>query len=369
MRILLFIDGFGVGGKERQLLELVKGLAFEDGVECELAITSKQIHYTYLENLGVPVHYVHRKFRKDPSVYPRFYSLCKQVQPDIVHSWNSMCSVYAAPVAKLLGITFINGFLRDAKPNLSFRDREWLRAKLTFPLSDAIVANSTAGLDAYRAPRRKAVCVHNGFDMKRVAKLIDPQDIRARFALKTENIVGMVASFSDRKDYPTFLKAAQHILGERKDVTFVAVGDGKYLHSLKNETPSRFKENIRFLGLQKNVESIINIFTIGVLASQASVHGEGISNSIMEYMALAKPVVATDYGGNRELVQENINGILIGNDDANALANGLTKLLNEPDFARRLGENGRARIMNEFSIEKMIRAYTKLYRDLLAKES
>ena len=365
MKVIQFIDTLRSGGKERQLVELLKGLAKAEGVDCELVIMSKDIHYSYLNDLDIKVHYLLRKSKKDCSILYRFYQLCKKIRPNIVHSWSSMCSVYALPAVKLLGVSFVNGFLRNAPPNLSFPDKEWIRAKLSFPFSDRIVANSLAGLHAYRVPTVKAIHIHNGFDLERLANLATKAEVRDRYSLDTEKVVGMVASFSDNKDYHTYIDAAQRILEKRDNVTFVAIGDGKNMKKCQKMVSPRFQERIKLLGKQREVESISNVFSVGVLASNAVVHGEGISNSIMEYMALGKPVVATDCGGNRELVIDGNNGFIIKHGDVDDLTDKLITLLDDSALAKQFGCQGRQRIANEFSLEKMTRGYIELYRGLM----
>lgn len=127
MRIVQFTDTLGSGGMERQLVELLKGLAKEPGVECELITMSENIHYDYVKDLGIKIHYLVRSSPRDLMVFTRLYRLLKEIRPDILHSWNSMCSIYALPAVKLLNIKFVNGFLRDAPPHLSWRNRECRR--------------------------------------------------------------------------------------------------------------------------------------------------------------------------------------------------------------------------------------------------
>src|SRR5690606_31004954 len=104
-----------------------------------------------------------------------------------------------------------------------------------------------------------------------------------------KKVVGMVAAFSAFKDYKTFINAANIVLEKRNDVVFVCVGDGPKLNECKSIVQKNNSDKIIFTGKQKNVENIVNVFDIGVL----STFNEGISNSIMEYMALSKPVVVT----------------------------------------------------------------------------
>ena len=365
MKIIHFTDSLRSGGMERQLVELLKGLSNFTDIDCELITMSQNIHYSYIKNLDIKTHFLLRKSKKDPIIFFRLYRLCKKIKPDILHSWNSMCSVYATPIVKLLGIKFVNGFLRDAPPNFSLENKEWLRAKITFPLSDSIVANSKAGLDAYHVSAHKAHYIHNGFDLTRFALAGNKKNIRATHNIGTEKVVGMVATFSDNKDFGTFIEAAQRILDKRNDVTFVMVGDGNNLNLYKKKVPDRFQQKIKFLGLQKHVEEIIEIFDVGVLITNTKIHGEGISNSIIEYMAFGKPVVATDCGGNRELVVDGDTGFLVSQGNSEELAARITQLLDDAKTATRLGKIGHKRIVQEFSLYKMSEKYAKLYRKLL----
>ena len=146
---------------------------------------------------------------------------------------------------------------------------------------------------------------------------------------------------------------------------FVAVGDGEKLNSIKNGMSTYLNQRVKLLGKQQNVESIINIFTIGVLTTNAKVIGEGISNSIMEYMALGKPVIATDFGGNGELVVDGETGFLVKPGDVEELTFRIMQLLDNPMGALQFGHRGLKRIQTDFSLEKMSRAYTTLYNNVM----
>jgi glycosyltransferase involved in cell wall biosynthesis len=141
----------------------------------------------------------------------------------------------------------------------------------------------------------------------------------------------------------------------RKEVVFVAVGDGESLEASKKLAGD--VGAIRFLGQQNNVEEIIATFDIGVL----STFTEGISNSVLEYMALRKPVVATDGGGTREVVVDGETGFLVPQEDPDALAAKIEYLLDNPDCARRMGEAGGVKIRHDFSITRMIEKTINLY--------
>ncbi len=365
MKILYVIGTLGLGGAERRLVELLKGLRARRSLVCELVVLSDTVFYDDVNRLGIAVHKVVRKTNKDPRVFRELYRICRRFQPDIVHAWESMPALYAAPIARLLGIKFINGMIMDATANPRAHPKLWLREKLTFPLSDMIVANSRAGLMAHRAPRSKACWIHNGIDLARFENLEGETSVRKRFDIQTPRIVGMVARFSPLKDYGTYLHAAVRILRQRSDVTFLAVGDGPTLEACRKMVPPECRGAIRFPGRRKQIESLVNTFDIGVLLTNPDRHGEGISNAILEYMALGKPVIATDGGGTPELVVPGETGFLVPPHDAGRLAEKITYLLDHEDAAQTLGRGGRTRAEREFTLEKMTDQTVALYQRCL----
>jgi glycosyltransferase involved in cell wall biosynthesis len=172
----------------------------------------------------------------------------------------------------------------------------------------------------------------------------------------------MIAEFSDYKDYPTFIRAAQIILSRRKDVLFIAIGGGKNLERCK-QLISPVEEGFRFLGERKDVEGLVAQLDIGVLCTFT----EGISNSVMEYMAAGKPVVVTDGGGSRELVVNEQTGFLIPPKDANAVAEKIELLLDNHNLAIRLGAAGKRRIIREFSLEQLAARTVTAFKNVILK--
>lgn len=359
MKILFFIDSLRSGGREHRLVELIKGLKDYPDIQCEIAIMSKDIHYQYIFKQDIKIHYLIRKWKKDPKIFLKLYRLCKEFKPDIIHSWGSMPSVYALPIAKMLKIKFINAMISDAPYKLSIK--ALIRSKLTFPFSDVIVSNSNAGLKSYNAPKNKSFCIHNGFDFSRIVNLKNNEKIKLKFGIKTEKVMGMVGSFSAKKDYKTYILTAQKISTKRNNVIFLAIGDGINLEKCKEIVKPEFQNKIKFLGKQQNIESLINIFDIGVL----STYTEGISNVVMEYMALGKPVIVTDGGGTKELVANGKTGFLVKPESVEKLASKIEYLLDNAKIATDMGEKGREKIKKEFSLEKMTNSYVNLYKSLL----
>jgi glycosyltransferase involved in cell wall biosynthesis len=364
MRILFFIDSFSAGGKERRLMELMKGLKRESKIEFELVIMNENVQYKEVYDLGITIHKIIRKTKKDLSVFRKVYSLCKRYKPDLVHCWDSMSAVYLVPALRLLNIKFVNGMITDAPGKTGFRNNIWLRAQLTFPFSHMVVGNSEAGLTAYNAPDSKSICIRNGFDFTRIGTLKSSEEVRKEIGVNTIYTIGMVASFSKYKDYHTYFAAAELLLAKRKDITFLALGNETDSEIVKEIISQGNTEHFRLLGRRSDVESLINIMDVCVLATFT----EGISNSILEYMALGKAVIATAGGGTNELVEDKKTGFLVEPMNPVELAEKMEILLDNAALRMKMGLVGRQRVQEEFSIDKMVDEFIRNYQKILYKK-
>ena len=356
VRVMLLIDTLVAGGKERQLVELVKGLSLRDDVHAVLVILSEKIEYEEVRGLKVPLYTFRRKTERDLGVLWKMVRLAREFRPDVIHSWELMCSVYAVPLKIAVGAKLVNGTVRNAPARIRAFSRLSVRHHLTRPFSDVILGNSEKGLDAYGVPAGKRHCIYNGFDMQRLAGLPEAKEIRRELGIATTFVVGMVGNFSEKKDQPTLIRAARSVLERNNDVTFLFIGAGDLLEQCRDLAGG--EERIRFLGRREDVEAIVNAFDIGVL----STFTEGISNSVMEYMALGKPVIASIGGGTGELVIDQKTGYLVPTGDANVLADRILYLLSHPGEARSMGMAGRKRIESEFSLETMTSRFVAMYR-------
>lgn len=350
------------GGKERRLTELMKSLKLNPDIQFELVVMTHDIHYKEVFDLRINIHYFIRRRKKDLSVFRSFFELCKTYKPDIVHCWDTMTAVYITPVCKLLNIKLINGMVVDAPQKQNIFFKPWRRARLTFPFADLIIGNSDAGLKAYRAPEKKSIVIHNGFNFERIENIVSVERIREKFRIDTKYIVGMVATFSDYKDYATYFKAAQMVLNKRMDVTFLAVGKNTDSAMARSHIEGKFLKYFRLLGRQSDIESLVNAMDIGVLSTIT----EGISNSILEYMALGKPVIATSGGGTSEIVDDQKTGFIINHANSEELSKKIDLLLNNTEMRLAMGKCGKDRILEAFSIEVMANKYYSVYKGLLS---
>jgi glycosyltransferase involved in cell wall biosynthesis len=153
------------------------------------------------------------------------------------------------------------------------------------------------------------------------------------------------------------------LLGQRSDITFLAIGKDTDSSTSIQLIKNKYRENFRLLGNTSGVESYVNIMDVCVL----STFTEGISNSIIEYMALGKPVIATEGGGTNELVIDGFTGYLVPPENPDLLSNKIDFLLNHPEIRAKMGTNGKTRIATNFSIENMVEKYIESYKNCLSK--
>jgi len=357
MKILYYIESLRSGGKERRLFELIKGLKSSyPSIEMELVLTKNEVHYSEIKKLGVKIHYTVRKgLKKDPRLFWKFYKIAYKYKPDIIHVWGNMAAFYAIPTKVLLNIPMINNQITDAPLKVK---KGLFSHNMTFPFSEKILANSHAGLKAYNAPENKSKVIYNGFDFNRISNLRKKKDIKQTFNIKTKIVIGMFATFSSLKDYDSYISAAEIICVSNKDVTFLAVGSGDY-KAYEDQVSEEYNEKILFLGKQTEVESIMNICDIGVLASFT----EGISNSLLELMALGKPIIATGGGGTKELIDS--NGFLIESSNPLLLVEKIRTLLKDNSLMEIMGNKSEGIVKTKFGIDRMTNEFYSEYRSTL----
>lgn len=362
--VVHFIDKLSAGGKERQCVELVKYLAARGDYTVCIVTMEANLFYTELQSLP-RVHVVHmpRYIKHDPTLFWRFLRLCWRLRPAAITAWHPMAAIFSLPAARLLRIKLMSAIIQDAPAVLTPTLKR--RSTLIFALSDSIIGNSAAGIQVYQPPAKKTALIYSAYDLARLSRPPDPHYLRRAFAIHTQYIVGMVATFSQFKDQPTLIAAAAIVLAQRNDVTFVMIGGGPTLPACRALVPPGQAANIRITGeVAVPTEDLVAGFDIGVLITFT----EGISNSIMEYMILGKPVVATDGGGTCELVLNGESGLLVPPRDAAAVAAALLRLLDDGSCRHAMGARGRRRIESEFSADHVFKRYCAEYDRLLASQ-
>jgi len=348
----------GPGGKERRLSQLVLSLLAIGNCEIKIIVTSNKLHYSEILNDKVSIHHIEKSPRNLFGIM-QFWKIAADFKPHIIHTWGGLITLIAIPFALFKRTPLINGQV-TANSKVSLIDLI-VFYHLPFLFSNVIVTNTKRAIMEYRIPKRKVQCIYNGFDFNRLSNLGDKHEIRNQLGIKTQYVVGMVASFVPLKDYKTYIEAALNVLHQKREVTFLAIGSGNSSEYVKM-IPNQLQNKFIFMTAQKKIEDIMNICDIGVLATLS----EGMPNVLLEFMALGKPVIATDVGGIPELITHEVNGLLFFKQSTTELTEHIMTLLKSNNKRQYLGDNAVKTIKNCFSFKKMTEEYVKIYKKFSA---
>jgi glycosyltransferase involved in cell wall biosynthesis len=370
IRILFFIGKLGAGGKERRLIELLTYLKEKGGYELMLVLTKDIIHYPYFYKLDIPYKIIEKnRKRNDLAVFFKFYQICKQFLPHLIHTWGSMQTFYSLPSVIGQKLPLINSQISSAPPKPKRWSITQLINRINFRFSKVILSNSQAGVDAFKPPVKKIKIIYNGMNMVRFANLPEAEKIKSKYGIATPYAVVMVANFTPNKDYNLFYKIAERVIEIREDITFIGVGgyspddapdDTEYKRIMSLSTGN---SKIIFPGKINDVEAVVNACDIGVLFSP---NGEGISNAILEYMALGKPVIANAAGGTKEIVHHKKNGYLIQSETVEEIAALIIGLINDQERIESFGKESKRIIAETFTLDKMGKKFELVYKEVMA---
>lgn len=359
MRILFLNDSLVGGGKERRFVQLIKGLNERGYNDLHLITLSDINDYPVIYNYNLSVHVVNRKIKWDPTMFFKLFRLIKTIKPNVVHTWSIMTSFYLSIICKILQIPHISGFIADSN-GIKKSVVHSIAKFISFALADSVVGNSIAGLKAYNAPPKKQKLIYNGFDVDRLNIPVDEMTLKEELKITTPFIVVMAARFDKVRDFETFLLAANQLINTRSDITFLAIGKGDQLFDLEHGIKQTNKQFIKFPGFRTDIDAIIKISDIGVLCTNPP-HQEGFSNSLMEFMAFGKPVIATEGGGTNELIKNDETGFIIEPRQPGQLADKINSLLDDRSLINKIGCNAKELIHLQFSLDTMAATYVSLY--------
>ncbi len=365
MKVIFFINDLSKGGKERQFVEIVKYMHLNNKTKCCVVLLNNIIDFDDLSSLNISINVLGSRDDSKLKKLISFNKIIKEFNPDVIHSFINICSLFSI-FLKLFNKPYklIDNSVRSFQKPGRYSRSKLIKDQISFFFSDRIVGNSNIGIKSYNAPRNKAKVIYNGYDFSRNNKLIDKRVIRKKFNIKTRYVVGKVARFGIEKDYDLFFSTAFESYSKALDITFIAVGDGPYLSDYQRKVRESKCSNIIFTGMQSDVESIINIFDIGMLLTDTIKYGEGISNSIIEYMALKIPVIATYDKGSSELINNNVNGFLVKNRSNSELLCLIEKLLNDPIIYNNISNAARKTIETNFNMINVGSSFFKLYKEI-----
>ncbi len=370
IKIVFMIDQLEIGGTEKQLLKMIELLdsrKFEATLIC--LKPSK-----YFSEINLPCEskilnvYSLKSFRSFITLI-KFIRYLYKNKTDIVQTYFFDSTFFGVISAKFAGVPIIISCKRD----LGFWHTKGLLGvlKIINHFVDKFLVNSDAiksQIAQYESiPSRKFDVIHNGIETGIYnIKSVD-DNLKQHWNIPDNHqIIGIVANLNRQvKRVDVFIKAASEIVHTIDNVSFIIVGGGSLKDGLQELGEKlNIKNNLIFTGLQDDIYPFISLFDVGVLSSDS----EGFSNSIMEYMSLGIPVVATDVGGNSEIIQEDVNGILVAPGDYHCMAENISKLLRDRELRIRLGSNGKKLIKEKYSWSIIIKEFEKYYHKLSSNE-
>lgn len=374
--ILLFIGSFEMGGAESQAVQLARLLVEDGRYSVHIACMNRSgvlLDEALKLGVGEIPEYRLTSFydRNTLRQLRRFVSFLKEREIDVIHAQDFYTNVFGIMGAALARVPVRIAFRGETG---GWRTRAQNRVeRISFGLAQAVHANSEA-VKQYLlrdgVPERKIVVIYNGLDMARVTPKgeLTRDQLLAAFGLPQDparRFVSIVANMRhDVKDHPMFLRAAARVRALIPEAAFILAGEGELtpqLRALAGELG--LERDAFFTGRCERVAELLSISEVCVLSSKA----EGFSNSILEYMAAARPVVATDVGGAREAIVEGETGYLVRSGDDETMAARISSLLREPERARSMGQRGRSRVEREFSDRAQLENTRGLYDQLLAR--
>ena len=362
LRVALVIPSLDRGGAEKQLCLLATGLA-KHGIEpIVIVLTRDGPMRSILDEAGVSVRVIGKRFRADPTAYYRLRRAIRHASPDVVHTWLFAANAYgrwAARAAKVPVILASERCVDLWKTPAQFAIDRYLASRTA-----GITTNSSGVRDFYASHGIDAdrfTIIPNGIPPRRTTE-ISREEVCQRLQVDpSRRLILAVGRLWPQKRYRDLIWSAELLASLRQDITLVIIGDGPQSGELLRLRDSVTHPNhVRFAGQRDDVLTLLPHADIYWIGSEY----EGQSNSLIEAMQAGVAVVASDIPGNRDLVENGKSGLLATVGDRADFARKTQTLLEDRDLARRLGEAAKQKIEDNFSVEAMIQSHASLYRRL-----
>jgi glycosyltransferase involved in cell wall biosynthesis len=312
------------------------------------------------ERAGVETQILPLKRRFDRRWLRSFARLVREREVSLIHAHEFGANTYGALAARMLGIPLI-ATVHGRSYYADRADRRWAYRVISHLATMVAVSEDVKRflVEVTGAAAQRIRVVRNGIG---VAAPVSRDQLRVqRSALglaPTERVVGVVGSLYGVKGHRYLLEAGPRILATAPSTKFVIVGRGELEPELRaHATRLGLQDRVHFLGFREDARELLPMFDVFALPSLS----EGLSIALLEAMAAGCPVVATNVGGNSELVSDGETGLLVPAADAPSLASAIGRLLNDEVEARRLGDNARCRVTVRFAAERMVGEYQAIY--------
>ena len=277
---------------------------------------------------------------------------------ELVHCWDADAAIFGSVAARWAGVPYITSRrdLGDIYPRykLWLMHRADLAARRVTVNADVI----RRGIEKEGVPVGRITTVPNLLDVAEFDCLAS-QPFSQKALLPAGRWLVVVARLDREKDVGTAIKALSMLSSKYPDVYLVIAGDGPEKKALVDlSTSLKMERRVIFLGEVHEVPALLKEMEVALLTSSSN---EGLSNSILEYMAAGLPVAATDCGGNGELVKEGVTGCLVKPGDAAGLAEAVAKLLDGREQSREMGLKGRQVVEKRHAMDRVIEKWMHVY--------
>ena len=214
-------------------------------------------------------------------------------------------------------------------------------------------------------PEERIWVIRNGVSVKKFQPSPNRMKIRERMGYDDDEVlIAAVGRLVPVKNHKMLIQGFSHVARKLPNVRLLVVGDGPLRGELQRLCSDvEVQSKVEFLGVRMDVPEILQGTDIFALTSIS----EGMSNTVLEAMSTALPVVATNVGGNSELVEGGVTGILVESKNASALAKALEGLVRDPERRKEMGRRGREKVKEKFNLETMVSEYEGIYRQLVGR--
>jgi len=366
IEILHLITELDIGGAQKALARLLAHLdrqRFEPTVVC-LYNGDKAVAQE-IRQLGIPVFDLRMTAKWRFDALWRLYRLLRREHPVILHTWMFHATLIGRLVGILAGVPIRISSRRNVE--IGGPVREWIN-RWTLWMDNRVIAvcEEARKAEIHRggAPPQKVVTIYNGIEVLPLStREAARENLRAVLGLPPHALlVGIIGRLHPQKGHRVLLEAATHVVARDWQVYFILIGDGPLRHSLEAIAREQgLAGRVHFLGTRHDIPQLLAAMDLFVLSS----FWEGMPNAVLEAMATGLPVVATAVGGTPEVVVDGVTGLLVPPRDPVALAQAIERLLADPELRHRMGQAGRERVEQHFSVEQMVRKTEALYEELL----
>src|SRR5262245_34901748 len=372
-RVMYVVDHLKFGGAQTHLVQLLSRLDRRRFAPLVCALKAHGELRAAVEQMGIPV--LDGRLGKSlmglggPRVLARLVRLLRDHRVDVAHAYLFHPNALTPIAARLAGVraTVVSKRSLDRYPSLLPR----LAVKLGNSLAHRVMVNADAIGHFVAAeegcPRGKMVLIPNGVRDEALEVSADGLAKRAELGLPPNApVVGAVSRLAWKKGIRHLLEATPRILDAVPDARVVIAGDGPLREELMSQaTAQGIRDRVLFLGSRSDTVELMAAFDVFVLPSVI----QRMSNALLEAMAVGRPVVATDVGGNPEVVGDGEPGLLVPAGDPHQLAAAVVKLLGAPEMAVEMGAAGRRRVLERHRLDAMTRRIEELYETLLGREA